>query len=31
MRLHEEDQLRKVLETAGVKVRWTGEGGELLL
>ncbi|KAF8557638.1 thioredoxin-like protein [Imleria badia] len=31
MRMHEEDQLRHVLEKAGVNVRWTGEGGELLL
>lgn len=28
IRLHEEDQLRQELENAGIKVRWTGEGGE---
>ena len=31
IRLHEEDQLRQVLEKAGVKVGWTGEGGEGVL
>lgn len=31
MQLHEEDQLRQVLEKAGVEVRWTGEGGEGIL
>jgi len=31
IRLHEEDRLRQVLEKAGIKVGWTGEGGEGVL
>lgn len=31
VRLHEEDRLRQVLEEGGVKVKWTGEGGEGIL
>lgn len=31
VRMHEEGQLREILENGGVKVRWTGDGGEGVL